>query len=94
MPPKWKREDTLTNPIHCSLFIVQCSLFIVHCSFVMAVSHIASFYTESPEVRYVKMIKQHNDFLQRIPQYHIASFLGIKPQSLCRIKKRLLKSNS
>ena len=61
--------------------------------FVMAVSHIASFYTESPEERYLKFTKHNHDFLQRIPQYHIASFLGIKPQSLCRIKKRLLKTN-
>lgn len=60
--------------------------------FVAAVNHIVSFYTESPETRYIKLIKQNKDFLQRIPQYHIASFLGIKPQSLCRIKKRLLSS--
>ncbi len=58
--------------------------------FVSAVNHIVSFYTESPEQRYIKLIKQNKDFIQRIPQYHIASFLGIKPQSLCRIKKRLL----
>jgi CRP-like cAMP-binding protein len=58
--------------------------------FLASVNHIVSFYTESPETRYIKLLKQNNDFIQRIPQYHIASFLGIKPQSLCRIKKRLL----
>lgn len=58
--------------------------------FAAAVNHIVSFYTESPEQRYIKLIKQNKDFIQRIPQYHIASFLGIKPQSLCRIKRRLL----
>lgn len=61
--------------------------------FVASVNHIVSFYTESPETRYIKLLKQNNDFIQRIPQYHIASFLGIKPQSLCRIKKRLLLNN-
>ena len=58
--------------------------------FAAAVSHIVSFYTESPEQRYIKLIKQNKDFIQRIPQYHVASFLGIKPQSLCRIKRRML----
>jgi len=58
--------------------------------FVAALKHIVSLYTESPETRYIKLLKQNKDFIQRIPQYHIASFLGIKPQSLCRIKKRLL----
>lgn len=61
--------------------------------FVAAVNHIASFYTETPEQRYIKLIKNNRDFIQRIPQYHIASFLGIKPQSLCRIKKRLLSAD-
>jgi len=62
--------------------------------FVAAVAHIVSFYTESPEQRYQKLIRQNKDFIQRIPQYHIASFLGVKPQSLCRIKKRLLSKQS
>ncbi len=61
--------------------------------FAAAVNHLVSFYTESPEQRYIKLIKQNKDFIQRIPQYHIASFLGIKPQSLCRIKKRLLSAD-
>jgi len=66
---------------------------LVETVFSAAVNHIVSFYTESPEQRYVKLIKQNKDFIQRIPQYHIASFLGIKPQSLCRIKRRLLPAD-
>ena len=61
--------------------------------FLASVNHIVSFYTESPEQRYIRLLKQNKDFIQRIPQYHIASFLGIKPQSLCRIKKRLLSAD-
>lgn len=61
--------------------------------FLASVNHIVSFYTESPETRYIKLLKQNKEFIQRIPQYHIASFLGIKPQSLCRIKKRLLSAD-
>ena len=61
--------------------------------FAAAVNHIVSFYTESPEQRYIQLIRQNKDFIQRISQYHIASFLGIKPQSLCRIKRRLFPSD-
>lgn len=62
-------------------------------TFIGAVNHIVSFYSEPPEKRYIKLLDQNKDFIQRIPQYHIASFLGIKPQSLCRIKKRIYKTN-
>jgi len=41
------------------------------------------------EERYLEFSKLHPDFLQRIPQYLIASYLGIKPQSLSRIRKEL-----
>jgi CRP-like cAMP-binding protein len=47
------------------------------------------FYTDSPEARYEQFVREHPDLLQRISQYHIASFVGIKPQSLSRIRKRL-----
>jgi len=43
------------------------------------------------EQRYLNLLKDHPGILQRIPSYHIASYLGIKNQSLSRIKKRLQK---
>ena len=39
--------------------------------------------------RYVKMMSQYPHILQRVPQRHIASYLGIKPQSLSRIRKSI-----
>ncbi len=43
----------------------------------------------SAEFRYNNLVRQHPDFVQRIPQYLIASYLGIKPQSLSRIRRKL-----
>ncbi len=43
--------------------------------------------SEEAEKRYFEFSKLHPDFVQRIPQYLIASYLGIKPQSLSRIRK-------
>ena len=52
------------------------------------------FYTslvfDSPEARYQEFLKNHPDLIQRVPQHIIASFLGITPVSLSRIRKRIL----
>lgn len=45
--------------------------------------------SEEAEARYVEFSQLHPDFIQRMPQYLIASYLGIQPQSLSRIRKKL-----
>ena len=50
---------------------------------------LTSYYTDSPEQRYLKLIKSRPDLFQRIPQYHLASYIGVKPESLSRIRKRI-----
>lgn len=50
-----------------------------------------SYINLSPENRFKKLVNERPDLVQRVPQYHLASFLGIKPQSLSRIKKRIIK---
>lgn len=44
--------------------------------------------TKTALERYNKFMEQSPYILQKIPQQHIATFLGITPQSLCRIKKQ------
>ena len=43
------------------------------------------------EQRYLKLMKERPLFIQNIPLQYIASFLGIKPQSLSRIRKKAIK---
>ncbi|XLS29657.1 Crp/Fnr family transcriptional regulator [Flavobacteriaceae bacterium M23B6Z8] len=45
---------------------------------------------ETAERRYQKMAESQNELLQRVPQKYIASFLGVTPQSLSRIRKNIL----
>lgn len=52
---------------------------------------IASFITKSPEERYLELFKTQKHLFQRVPQQHIASFLGVTPETLSRIKARLIK---
>ena len=57
--------------------------------FVNAQRVLASFILDNPEQRYVKFLAQHADLQQRVPQHIIASYLGITPVSLSRIRKRI-----
>jgi CRP-like cAMP-binding protein len=41
------------------------------------------------ETRYLNLVKVHPTIVQRVQSYHIASFLGVKNQSLSRIRKRI-----
>jgi CRP-like cAMP-binding protein len=50
-----------------------------------------SYLLNSPEERYLMLLKDRPELLQRIPQHQIASFLGITPVSLSRIRNRVLK---
>ena len=45
--------------------------------------------SEEAESRYQEFSTLYPHFVQRIPQYLIASYLGIKPQSLSRIRKKI-----
>jgi len=57
--------------------------------FLTSMEQLKSFYTDSPATRYEQFVSSDPDLAQRIPQYYIASYVGIKPQSLSRIRKRL-----
>ena len=50
---------------------------------------LTSYFTESPEQRYIKLLASNPALFQRIPQYHIPSYIGVKPESLRRIRKRI-----
>ncbi len=43
----------------------------------------------SHEQRFVRLLEQHPHIIERIPAYHISSYLGIKNPSLSRIRKRI-----
>lgn len=43
---------------------------------------------DNPQKRYEELIQQRPEILQRIPQHYIASYLGITPVSLSRIRNR------
>jgi CRP/FNR family transcriptional regulator, anaerobic regulatory protein len=44
---------------------------------------------EEPQQRYLSLLSQRPEIVKNIPQHYIASYLGIKPESLSRIRKRI-----
>lgn len=50
-----------------------------------------SYLLNSPEERYINLLNENPDLLNRIPQHLIASFLGVTPVSLSRIRNRVAK---
>jgi CRP-like cAMP-binding protein len=49
----------------------------------------ADFITKSPEERYLNLLKNRPALLDRVPQYQLASYLGVTPESLSRIRRRI-----
>jgi len=54
-----------------------------------SLKRVESFVLDKPEERYQKLIAQKPKIMQRIADKHIASFIGVTPVSLSRIRKRL-----
>ena len=51
--------------------------------------HFLSFIRDSPAERYRVLVREKPHIIQRVPQQHIASYLGITPVSLSRIRNRI-----
>ena len=57
--------------------------------FLEALKRVESFVLDKPEERYQKLIIQKPEIVKRVADKHIASFIGVTPVSLSRIRKRL-----
>jgi CRP-like cAMP-binding protein len=59
--------------------------------FIEIQERLTSFYSETPEQRYLEFLKMYPHLVQRLPQHHIAAYIGVRPPSLSRIKRRALE---
>lgn len=60
-------------------------------AFSVSMQRTESFLFQTPEERYLDLIRIHPDIFQAVPLYHISSYLGIQGPSLSRIRKRLVE---
>lgn len=49
-------------------------------------------HTKTGEVRYLNLLKARPNLFQRVPQHYIASYLGISPETLSRIRKKIFNT--
>jgi len=68
--------------------------YIIEHRFDIMVNQLLAIYMQNQEERYKKFVEHYSDLTQRIPQYLIASYVGVKPQSLSRIRRRFAKNIS
>lgn len=51
---------------------------------------IRSFISETAQERYERLAKDQPELMQRTPQIYLANFLGITPQSLSRLRRKII----
>lgn len=56
--------------------------------YLMVAHRLDSFMFQTPLERYNELIKRNSRLLQEVPQYMIASYLGVKPETLSRVRSR------
>lgn len=76
---QFPRFETISRQVMEAVFVAQ------H-------QKMTSFMTDTPEQRYQKLMQTRPDLMQRVPQYQLASYIGIKPESLSRLRKRLART--
>jgi len=82
---KSAREELLDNCPKMERFF----RLLIEANQVAARTRIADSLGASAEERYLKFIKTYPKHFEQVPQNQIASYLGITPQSLSRIRKEL-----
>lgn len=56
--------------------------------YITSEKHLFSFLNDSPQERYEWLIREYPEYIKNIPLHYLASYLGITPESLSRIRNR------
>jgi CRP-like cAMP-binding protein len=91
-------EDSLVRSISRKDFFMLMELYpkfkeghiqLVRKSYAAMMNRIQEIRFRSLEERYLDLLRSQPDIFRRVPQQYIAAFLGIEPQSLSRLRKRI-----
>lgn len=81
--------NDLTHLYSTNESIATFGRLIAEYTYIRAQKRIESLLLDTPEERYHKLLQDHPQIFERIPLYHIASYLGIKQPSLSRLRARI-----
>lgn len=59
-------------------------------AFIASEKHLLSFLNDSPQDRYLWLCKEYPEYIKNIPLQYLASYLGVTPETLSRIRSRTL----
>jgi CRP-like cAMP-binding protein len=71
-----------------SMALEHLSRLLVESAFLKFYSRTVSFILKTPKERYEDLVKTRSSIIQKATQYHIASYLGIGPQHLSRLRAK------
>lgn len=71
--------------------ILELNILMLHNSIRFMQKRIDMLLSASAEARYLQFLKLYPNMSSRVPQWMIASYLGITPESLSRVRKDLVK---
>ena len=57
--------------------------------FKLKINRLLSMLNETPEQRYLNLLQTRKEYLQKIPLKYLASYIGVAPETLSRIRKRI-----
>ncbi|WP_421946344.1 Crp/Fnr family transcriptional regulator [Phaeodactylibacter xiamenensis] len=63
-------------------------------SYIISVQRANRLLHDDPDTRFDALVREQPELLQRVPQYMIASYLNVKPETLSRIKRRRMGLDS
>lgn len=78
------------------LLTEKCTLWSSFCKYIYekvitaAQQRTSDLLTLSAEKRYLKLMNENPDFIQHVPVQYLASYIGVKPESLSRIRKKII----
>lgn len=83
------KKETANKMLEVSPKFGQLAIMIMEEELSVYQELLANFVMLSPEQRYQKILETQPDLLLRIPQQYLATYLGVRPETLSRIRKRI-----
>ncbi len=88
----WRiNKKDLYNLYNCYPIIDRLGRKMAEQLYLMVTHRLDNLLLETPEQRYLNLQMKKSRLLQEIPQYMLASYLGVSAETLSRIRKRLTK---
>ena len=86
-------HKTLQNAYANSPYWQKFGRIVAEKVFILAEQRTEGFLFYNAENRYLNLLKNRPVVFEKIPLYHIASYLGIEPESLSRLRKKIYKKD-